>query len=106
MEGLTCDRCGKALLVTEQHRYVMDITIVAPYDVLEITADELHAMDPERALAEAIEEVSKRDPEDLAAEVYERLHFDLCPACRRAFRADPLGRAARAGEAGGGGMAS
>ncbi len=89
-DGLTCDRCGKALLADETVRYVVEMKVYAAYDPLELTAEDLakdHRAEIER-LARLIE---TRDPEELEDEVARVLKLDLCPPCQKRFLKDPLG---------------
>ena len=41
MDGITCDMCGKPLLVDEPARYEVRIEVYAAYDPLELTPDDL-----------------------------------------------------------------
>ena len=40
MEGITCDRCGKSLLIDESVRYEVKIVVQAAYDPMELTAED------------------------------------------------------------------
>ena len=92
MDGLTCDRCDKPLLVGDDARYVVEVKVYAAYDALEVTREELErATDPEawRRLLAACE---ARSADELQDEVYRELRFDLCVACQRAYLRDPIPR--------------
>lgn len=93
MDGLTCDRCGKALLADERVRYIADLKIFAAYDPLEITAADL-AEDHRAEIGKLVREIERRDARELEDEVARALKLDLCPACQRAFLKDPLGTSA------------
>jgi hypothetical protein len=86
VDGLTCDRCGKALLVAESVRYVAEVKVYAAYDPLELTAADL-AEDHRAEIARLVEEIGRRDPSDLEDEVARAQKLDLCPPCRKAFLA-------------------
>jgi len=91
-DGLSCDRCGKTLLVDEDVRYTAEVKVTAAYDVLEVTAADLekdHKGEIARILASI--EASDASAEDLAAEVASVRRLDLCPSCAKAFREDPFG---------------
>lgn len=89
MEGITCDRCGKGLLIEEDVRYEVKIVVKAAYDPLELTAEDLR-----RSRRDEIEKLIAR-LEDLSAEeaqdqVYRELSFDLCLPCQRDYLRKPL----------------
>ena len=57
MDGITCDMCGKSLLVDEDVRYIADVSrSYAAYDAMEITTEDLARRD----IAEEIRRRSKR----------------------------------------------
>jgi hypothetical protein len=93
MDGISCDRCGKSLLVEEPVRYEAVIEIKAAYDPLELTRDDL-AADLREEIARALRELDGIGGSEAMDQVFKRLAFDLCPACRRAFLENPLGRKA------------
>ena len=41
MEGISCDRCGEGLLIDDDVRYIMRVEMVAAYDPMEITRQDL-----------------------------------------------------------------
>ena len=41
MNGISCDRCDKSLLVDEDVRYEVRIVVQAAYDPMEITREDL-----------------------------------------------------------------
>lgn len=91
MSGFVCDRCGKPLLVEEDVRYVLKLEVMAAYDPMELTSEDL-AVDRREEIADLIAQLRKLDPQELEDSVYKKLTFDLCPVCRRQWLKDPLGR--------------
>jgi hypothetical protein len=86
MHGLSCDRCGKSLLIDEEVRYLARVEVVAAYDPPELTRQDLERdFDAEiRRLVRAMEE---GDAREMAEQVAAVRRFDLCPPCRAAFLA-------------------
>lgn len=84
MHGLSCDRCGKSLLVDEETRYLARVEVVAAWDPPELTRADLERdFDAEiRRLVRAMEGRGAREMEEEVAAVR---RFDLCPPCRAAF---------------------
>ena len=101
VHGLYCDACGEALLVDSNVRYVAKIELYAAYDPLEITEEDLEGANAE-AWDSLMEELRGADAEELASQVHLSLRYDLCPACRKRYVADPL-RSARGGAESAGG---
>lgn len=89
MNGISCDACGKGLLIDTDVRYVVRIDVRAAYDPLELGADDL-----QRDLAKEIDallvEMEKADPRTLQDQVHRAFRFDLCPHCQRLYLRDPL----------------
>lgn len=96
MDGIACDRCGAALLVDADVRYVMRLSIQAAYDPLELTREDLQR-DLQADMRTLLEGLASRSAEDLAREVHYEGRFDLCPPCQRSILADPLFRRESAG---------
>ena len=86
-EGISCDRCGKSLLVDEKVRYVAEVKVYAAYDVLELTAEDL-AQDHRAEIERLCKEIEGRDPESLLDEVARLFKIDLCPGCQKTFLAE------------------
>jgi hypothetical protein len=84
MHGLSCDRCGKSLLLEEETRYLVRVEVAAAWDPPELTRADLERdFDAEiRRLVRAMESADGRDLEERVAAVR---RFDLCPPCRDAF---------------------
>ena len=93
MEGLVCDRCGKSLLVDEQVRYRMHVTITAAYDPLELTDKDLEG-DLRKQVADAIEGAKGASEQELEEEITAQRQYDLCPPCSRVVLENPFGRGA------------
>lgn len=92
MHGISCDRCGKALLIEENVRYEVKIEVKAAYDPLEVTIDDLE-QDLNAEIRRLIDRMKEMDPQALEDQVYKAMAFDLCMACQKAYLADPLARA-------------
>ncbi len=90
MHGLSCDRCGKSLLIDEEVRYVLRLEIDAAWDPPELMKADL-ARDFDAELRRIVRSMEGRDATELEEEVAARRRFDLCPPCRGAILADPLG---------------
>jgi hypothetical protein len=96
-QGLTCDRCGKNLLVDEEVRYVARIEVLAAYDPLELTKEDLER-DREDEIRRLVDKLSQMTEDEVLDSVYRRFVFDLCPPCHRAYLQDPLGTSGAAGK--------
>lgn len=96
--GLACDRCDRSLLVDDDVRYEVVIRVVAAYDPLEIDLDRLPETQAERQeeMARLLAAIEKKSAEELEAEVWKELKFDLCPACQREFLRQPIAKVRRA----------
>lgn len=91
MDRLTCDRCGRGLLLDAPVRYEVRIEVKAAYDPLELTEQDLQ--DAEDGLREAIERLKDYPAERAQDEIYRLLRFDLCATCQKEFLARPFGGA-------------
>ena len=89
MDGLSCDLCGKALLIDENARYLVRIQVYAAYDPMELTPDDL-AKDHRAEIRKLIERLEDMDPQEVEDSVYKEFRFDLCPACQRRYIKSPL----------------
>jgi hypothetical protein len=91
MDGISCDICNKALLVSENVRYEVRMEVKSAYDVMDIVTEDLYqqtADDLKKTLGEA-EKLSQQEAED---EIYKAFKFDLCLVCQREFIKDPLSK--------------
>lgn len=89
MDRLTCDRCGRGLLLDAPVRYEIDIQVKAAYDPLELVEEDLAGAEAE--MKRLIERLKTYSPEAAQDEVYRRFRFDLCATCQKAYLKDPLG---------------
>lgn len=87
MHGLTCDRCGKGLLLEEDVRYLARVEIVAAYDPPEIMKADLEK-DFDAEIRRLVKQMEGRTRKDLEEEVAAVRRFDLCPPCRKALLAE------------------
>jgi len=90
---LTCDLCGKTLLLDEDVRYTVIIEVFAAYDPLELTEEDLQK-DYRKELRALVERMKTLDPEKAQDGVYRRFEFQLCPRCQKEYLRDPLRRGA------------
>jgi hypothetical protein len=89
MDRLTCDRCGRGLLLDAPVRYEVRIEVKSAYDPMELTQEDLDKAEQElKKLIERLKDYSEREAQD---EVYRCFRFDLCATCQKAFLAAPLG---------------
>jgi hypothetical protein len=84
MHGLSCDRCGKCLLIDEETRYVARIEVAAAYDPPELTREDLRR-DFDAEIRRLVKAMEGRPARELEEEVALVRRFDLCPPCRTAF---------------------
>ena len=90
MHGLSCDRCGKSLLIDEEVRYLLRLEIVAAWDPPELMPADLEK-DFDAEIRRLVRSMEGRDGKELEEEVAAVRRFDLCPPCRTVLLADPLG---------------
>lgn len=92
MRHYSCDLCGKDLTEGADARYVVHMEVFAAHDPAELTEADLE----EDHLEQVGQMLREADPTDLElAPAYQKLRYDLCPACHRKFLADPLSREAQ-----------
>ncbi len=89
MDHLTCDRCGRGLLLDAPVRYEVRIEVKSAYDPLELTDEDLARARDE--LARALEALKDYPAERAQDEVYREFRFDLCATCQREYLKAPLG---------------
>jgi hypothetical protein len=89
MEGISCDRCNKSLLIDEDVRYQVHIVVQAAYDPMEITTEDLKKSNPGSwaALIQQLENLTEQEAQD---QVHREFHFDLCPPCQKIYLETPL----------------
>lgn len=83
-----CDRCGQPI-EEGALRYEAKIQVFAAYDPLDITFEDLEK-DHSRELKKLLDECRGLSEEELMRDVYVDFHFDLCPACQKAYIKEPL----------------
>lgn len=91
MEHITCDICGKELLLGGDVRYEVKIEVKAAYDPMEITNDDL-AQDYSSKIKELLIEMEGLTEEEAQEQVYKVFYFDLCLNCQKKYVKDPLQR--------------
>jgi hypothetical protein len=90
MLHISCDHCGRSLEEGETH-FIVRIEVYAPAPDVALTAADLDE-DHMEAVSQALEELENGAAEDDLAPASQRLRFDLCPACRKRYLRDPLGK--------------
>lgn len=86
MQGLSCDRCGKSLLVDEEIRYLARLEIAAAFDPPELMRADLDR-DFDAEIRRLVRAMEAGDATAMAEEVAVVRRFDLCPPCRAAILA-------------------
>ncbi|MHC4606216.1 MAG: hypothetical protein ACYTAF_04710 [Planctomycetota bacterium] len=89
MHGISCDRCGKGLLIDEEVRYEVRIEVKAAHDPMELTEEDL-ARDHEAEMARLLEKMKDLTEQEAQDQVYREFRFDLCPPCQKEYLRDPL----------------
>jgi hypothetical protein len=92
MDRLTCDRCGRGLLLDAPVRYEVSVEVKSAYDPLELTAEDL--VDAEAEMKRLIEKLRTVSAEAAQDEVYRKFRFDLCATCQKIFLKNPLAKEA------------
>ena len=91
MDGISCDRCGKGLLIDEDVRYEVKIAVKAAYDPLEITKEDLEK-DPDAEMKRLAEQMKNMSADEAQDQVYREFKYDLCPPCQKEYLKAPLPR--------------
>ena len=86
-----CDLCGATLLTTEEVRYLVKIDVVAVYDSLELTQEDLNE-NIEEKIEELAEKAALLSGEEAQNSVARRFVFYLCLKCQKQFVKNPLGK--------------
>ena len=81
-----CDRCQKPLTQGEL-RFVARLRLTGETGGV----TEAEALQPQRALEQALAAAENLSEEELLENVVEEFTFTLCPACRTRLRLDPAG---------------
>lgn len=88
-DGISCDRCGKALLIDEEVRYLVRIEVKAAYDPLELVREDLER-DLRAEMEALVERMQGMSREEAENQIYREFRFDLCPPCQREYVRRPL----------------
>lgn len=83
MDRLTCDRCGRGLLLDAPVRYEVKIEVCSGNDPLELSEEDL--VDAESEMKKVVERLRAITPEEAQNEVYRAFRFDLCATCQKAY---------------------
>lgn len=86
---VSCDRCGKGLLIDSNVRYEVTIEVKAAYDPLEITEEDL-SDDLDEAIDRTLNELEDLSEEEAKDQVYKKMEFNLCSSCQSDFLESPL----------------
>ena len=89
VDGISCDRCGKSLLIDEEVRYQVKVVVQAAYDPMEISTTDLEKTSPDswKSLLKKLENLSAEEAQD---QVYREINFDLCPPCQKIYLTKPI----------------
>jgi hypothetical protein len=70
-------------------RYTVAIDVRAAYDTLEISLMDL-VRSHRQEILDLIERLRGQDIQQVEEQIYKRFSLDLCPACQKAYVANPL----------------
>lgn len=91
----TCDLCKREIDPQNDLRYVVKMEIYAAMEPAASEEDE-DDRDHLEEIQDILERMEDSTNDQIGEDVYQQLRFDLCPACRRKFIKNPLGRKAAA----------
>ncbi|MDZ4818479.1 MAG: hypothetical protein SGJ20_05845 [Planctomycetota bacterium] len=86
----SCDSCKQLIDVQNDLRYTVKIEVYAALDQAETDHDD--DRDNLQDMQSILQRMDDSMDECIGEEVYQQLRFDLCPACRRKFLKNPLGK--------------
>lgn len=89
MVHITCDICGKEMVLSEDQRFVVKMEVFAAHDPLELTEADL-----EEDHMEAVSQLLRDEEDPQPAPHSKKFRYDLCPDCHKKFVRDPLGKEA------------
>ena len=89
MNGISCDRCDKGLLIDEDVRYEVRIEVKAAYDPMEVSEEDL-ARDHESEMKKLLERMKKMTTQEAQDQVYCTFRYDLCLPCQKLYLKSPL----------------
>gem|GEM_PF-980046 len=84
MEHLTCDICGKEMLLVSDVRYEIKMEVKAAYDPWELTKEDLE-QDYDAKIKNILRELEGLSKEEAEEEVYKVFYFDLCRSCQQKY---------------------
>jgi hypothetical protein len=87
----SCDRCKRSIDTESELRYEVRLEVRAVMDMGGCDSgedDRDHLLD----IQEILERQEDAEDENIGEDVYQKSHYDLCPACYRKFIKNPLGR--------------
>jgi hypothetical protein len=87
----SCDLCKRDLDAQEDLRYVVKMEVYAAFDPTSTSEDE-NDRDHLQEIQDILESLENAEDDQIGADVYQQLRFDLCPECRKKFLENPLGR--------------
>ncbi len=87
----SCDLCKRELDPEDDLRYVVKVEV---YAALDSAADDDAEDDRDhlQEIQDILERLEDAEDDQVGADVYQQLRFDLCPECRKKFLKNPLGR--------------
>ena len=90
----SCDLCKRELDPEDDLRYVVKVEV---YAALDPAADDDAEDDRDhlQEIQDILERLEDADDDQVGADVYQQLRFDLCPECRKKFLKNPLGTQAQ-----------
>jgi hypothetical protein len=86
-----CDLCKREMDPDEDLRYVVRMEIYAAFDPTAV-AEENDDRDHLQEIQDILDRLEQTNADQVGDEVYQQLHFDLCPECRKRFVKNPLCR--------------
>ena len=92
-DRVTCDLCASEVEVHAS--YVVRIDVYADPTVPPISTEEIQSMDFDQTVDDLMDQMKDMTAEDLQDTVHRQFEYRLCPACQRAFLANPLGKPRR-----------
>ena len=84
MNHSTCDNCGRELLTQGEVRYEVSIEVMAAYDPLEVSAEDLEK-DYRAEIAKLLRQLEGLSTTEAQNQVYRVFDFDLCLTCQRRY---------------------
>jgi hypothetical protein len=86
-----CDLCKCELDPEHDLRYVVKVEVYAAYDP-NLNAEDEDDRDHLQEIQDILERLEDEADQQIGADVYQKLRYDLCPECRKKFLENPLGR--------------